>query len=238
MLRSLTVIALLLSTATSAWALSCAQPRPLWWPGGATLPAQPFLVLDNEALESAWFAGPSRIEATVTVVDGYQVIRPKTPLKVGATYTLKGNNKSRFIEGPWRWVGDTRTPLTWTIKLDSSAAPTWHSEIVVGEGAARRGGWGPTSSQILTLNFDSAGPALAEIKLVRGAAKHTLLLPVESGKPLRFGQGLCDGEVQLIGAGAWTATVTLIGPSGQRSAPKTATFVTPAVKGLPGMIGR
>lgn len=221
----------LLFTANSAWALSCSPPPRSYWPSTAVLSPQPYLVLQNEKMNTAWFEGPTRIDATVTKVGQFDVIRPVKPLTVGATYTLVGTVHAGYQQAPTRWVDNTRVPLMWTIKVESTPAPIWKSEIVVGKGRADKGGWGPSSSQILNLDFTSDGPVLAEVALVRGKSSTTLLRPVEAGKPLRFGRGPCGGTVHLIGEGVWTASVTLIGPSGQRSKTKTAQFVTPVPTG-------
>lgn len=224
----LTALCLPILFSTSAWALSCAQPRPVWWPGVAgELSPTPFIVLDNEALTEAWLEGPTKVEVEVVQVDGYLVLRPKAPLKIGATYTLKGTGPYRFKTGPWGMAANKQTAPRWTIAKDDSPAPEWTGEIQVGESSAATGVWGPTSSQTLTLSWKSAARAIAEVVLTRGTLKKTLLLPVTPGNPLRFGQGLCDGQVDLIGEGDWTAQVTLIGPSGRRSATKTVTFPSP-----------
>lgn len=237
---SLASLLLILISASSAWALSCMQPFPTWWPGTeGTLSPTPLIVLDEEQLDAAWFEGPSRVDAEITAVNGYVLIRPKTPLTVGARYTLKGKGPHRFSKGPWARKRvekdgqrtDTQVPLTWTIKADASAAPTWTGAIEVGAGSARHGVWGTTSSQILTLPWTSAAPAIAEVKMTRGATTKLLYLPVTQGKPLRFGRGLCGGELNLVGESDWTAAVTLIGPSGQRSETRSVTFPSPVPTG-------
>ena len=229
--RLLALVAVLLFSANSAWALRCAQPDPIWWPVAATLSPQPYLVLDNERMTTAWFEGPTRVEASISTVDGYQIIRPKTPLTVGATYTLGGASERRFAKGPWQRAAGKQLPLTWTIQADDGAAPKWRSDVKLGAGGAKVDRWGTISQQALILDWAGVGPALAEVKLTRGATTRTLLLGVTQDKPLTFGRDLCDGEVRLEGAGDWTANVTLIGPSGQRSKTKTVIFPSPVPKG-------
>lgn len=225
--RLLTFAAVLLF-ANSAWALSCAEPEPAWWPGVAALSPQPFIVLSEVRADSAWFeSGKTRIEAVITAVDRHQLIRPNTPLVVGKTYTLRGKGPYVFAKGLWRPGTKKRAPVTWTVGPDKSAAPVWTGEIEVGKSVARKGVWGTTSRQVLMLSYRSAREALAEIKLTRGKTTRTLYLPVKEDKPISFGRGLCDGAVQLVGEGDWTATITLVGPSGQRSAPKSVTFPSP-----------
>lgn len=230
----LLAFAVALCLSQSAYALSCKQPEPQWWPGAATIAPNPFIVLSKERLKTAWFqAGKERIAATVTVVDQHRVIRPAKPLTVGRTYTLGGTGEYGFAKGPWQGSQNSQQPLTWTVRARSHPAPVWTGEIGVGASSGRYSGWGPTSSQILNLPFESAGPAIAEVKLVRGKSQRLLLLPVLPGKPLRFGRGLCSGEIDLLGDGDWTARITLIGASGQRSEAKTVVFPSPKATGLP-----
>lgn len=227
MFRAL-LIALPFLFSAQAHALSCAQPSPQWWPSatGSVSPT-PFIVLDDEAITSAWLTGPTRVELTIEKIGGHIVLRPKTPLKIGATYTLEGTGPYRFKTGVWGVADNKRAPVKWTVAADKSAAPQWTGEITVGKSSARTGHWGPTSRQELNLSWKSDAKAIAEVVMTRGKQTQTLLLPVHPDKPLSFGQGLCDGEINLIGEGDWTAKITLIGPSGQRSKTKTVTFPSP-----------
>ena len=225
-MHRLLAFAVVFFCAQNALALRCGRPDPSWWPTAATLPPLPYIVLDKERLVTAWFEGPERVDASIEVVGDYQVIRPKTPLTVGATYTLKGANEKRFAQGVWQRVAGKQVPLTWTIAA-ASAAPSWTGDISVGAGSAHKDAWGIISQQALSLAWTGPSLALAEVKLTRGATAVTLMLPIAPGKPLGFGRDLCGGEVRLEGEGEWTAKVTLIGPSGQRSKTKSVTFPSP-----------
>jgi hypothetical protein len=235
MLRTL-LVGMVLLGAQPCFALSCVAPSPVWWPPGQTAPSQPFVVLSVQGKRTSMYdistavfrAEGSIVPATVEHIDRYTIIRPERPLEIGQTYTLEGRNDDRFKDGFWRQVGRERLPVRWTIAASTAAIPSWTDEIRVGESQFRETEWGDISSRTLHLSFKGEGPLLAEVKLSRRGQQHTIFLPVEKDKPLRFGQGLCGGEINLAGGGVWEAEVRLVTPDGRRSAPRTARFGSPS----------
>lgn len=240
MLRLLAVL-LVIGHASSAWALSCIGPGPIWWPPTeTTLPSDAFIVLhmpdyDDDDLEAAWFEAESeRIEAVIEIRDYETVFRPKTPLTPGVTYTLTSPDAERLDHRLWQMEDEDRVPVRWTVD-DGTRAPTqWLSEVHVGESVAEKTDWGKVGRQTLRLDFEADGPVLAEVQLTRDAEQYTLMRPVESGTPLTFGRTLCVDDVDLLGRGEWTAAITLIGPDGARSSTKTVRFSLPMVSGSGG----
>lgn len=240
MLRLLAVL-LVIGHASSAWALSCVWPGPVWWPSTATtLPSDAFIVLhmpdsDDYDLEAAWFEAESeRIEAVIEILDYETVFRPKTPLTPGVTYTLTSPDAERLDHWLWQMEDEDKVPVRWTVDDGIRAPARWLSEVHVGESIVEATIWGRVSQQTLRLDFEADGPVLAEVQLTRDAEQYTLLRPVESGTPLTFGRGPCVDDVDLIGRGEWTAAITLIGPDGARSSTKTVRFSLPMVSGSGG----
>jgi hypothetical protein len=231
------LIALVLCGSSSAWALKCAQPLPTWWPAvGGSISIRPIIVLQHEHLDAAWLEGPNKIAVEIKQIRrGLTLVIPKAPLNAGQTYTLRGINTDRFAEGPFHQArrSDARSVVRWTVKADASPAPVWTGEVKAGKAVGHDGRWGATSNQTLTLGFESAAPAIAEIKLTRGETTYWVMQPVEPGGTVRFGRTKCRKGIHLAGEGDWTADVTLIGPSGQRSKTRRVTFASP--KPTPGL---
>lgn len=140
------------------------------------------------------------------------VFRAAKPLKVGATYTLRLDGKTKSWK-PTRWLAEGKGPVQWTV----AAAPevAWTGAPRVAESSFHALGCGPSIHQDVTLPL-TARAGLVEVTIAGGERTQTYALPVPAEGDLGLGHGMCSGPFAIGGDARFTARFALIDGAGAR----------------------